>query len=76
MSCSTWEEAVSGVPQVLILGPFLFIIFFRDLFFERNSHYFINYADGATPYVIGGNATKVLTSLWDVTHYQYYLSDI
>ena len=63
MSYSIWEEVLSGVSQVLILSPLLFIIFLHELFFEHNSHYFNNYADRTTLYVIDDNTTKLWTSL-------------
>ena len=59
MSYSIWEEVLSGVSQVLILSPLLFIIFLHELFFEHNSHYFNNYTDRTTLYVIGDNTTKL-----------------
>ena len=50
-SYSSWEEILSGAPQELILGPLLFNIFLRDMFFLMNDIDFASYADGNTPHV-------------------------
>ena len=52
MSNSSWEEIVFGVPQGSILGPLLFYIFLRDLFFVMKETNFSSSADDNTFYRI------------------------
>ena len=37
------------------------------LFLEHDSHYFTNYVDDTTPYIIGDNETENLTNLTEIT---------
>ena len=64
---SLWEEIFSGAPKRSILGPLLFNIFLCDLFLTTEGSYFTNYADDATPYVIGSNAEEVVSELKAIT---------
>ena len=64
---SLWEKIVSGVPQGLILGPFLFNIFLCNLFLTTEGNIFTNYADDTTPYVIDNNAEEVASELKAIT---------
>ena len=57
------EEVLFGVLQEYILGPFLFNIFLRDLFWIMCEVDFIRYADDNTPYVSGDSIDDVIKSL-------------
>ena len=56
---SSWEEILFEVPQ----GPLLFNIFICDLFIMIYDININNYADDNTPFLSGGAAVNVLTSL-------------
>ena len=58
-SYSSWEEILFEVPQ----GPLLFNIFICDLFIMIYDININNYADDNTPFLSGGTAVNVLTSL-------------
>ena len=58
---SVEEEILSCVPQVSILGPLLFGIFLCDLHISFENNYFTNYADDATPDVIGNNLEEAVS---------------
>ena len=51
------------VPQGMILGSILFIIFIADLFFINNDIDFASYADDTTRYVCGKNLSEVINFL-------------
>ena len=52
---SSWQEIISGVLQVSILGPLLFSIDKCDLFFIIEDCDIANYADDNTPYLSAKN---------------------
>ena len=58
-SYSSWEEILFEVPQ----GPLWFNIFICDLFIMIHDININNYAADNTPFVSGGTAVNVLTSL-------------
>ena len=45
------------------MGPFLFNIFFCDLFLTIEGNYFTNFADDTYPYVTGNSAEGVVSEL-------------
>ena len=45
------------------MGPFLFNIFFCDLFLTFEGNYFTNFADDTYPYVTGNSAEEVVSEL-------------
>ena len=54
-SYSSWEEILSALPQVTILGPILFNVFFSDLFLVVKDVNFASYADDNSIYQSGRN---------------------
>ena len=48
---------------MIILGPFLFNIFFYDLIFIINDVEFASYSDDNTPFFVGDNLSDVILKL-------------
>ena len=60
---SSWRDIECGVPQGSILGPLLFNIHLRDLFYFLDNFYIANYADDTTLYTVKANNESVLNAL-------------
>ena len=60
---SSWSEIFSGVPQGSIMGPLIFNIYLRDLFFFANDSCISNYADDTSPFACKTDIGEVLTQL-------------
>ena len=74
---SSWEEILYGVPQGSILGPLLFNIFLRHLFWKICDTDFACYADDNTPYVFGDSMDDVIKSLEDnsINFFKWFLDN-
>ena len=60
-------KVLFGVPQRLILGLFLFNIFFADLFFTVNSMDIANYVHKNTPYTTANDIDNLIASPEEVS---------
>ena len=60
---SAMNEIEDGVPQGSILGPLLFNIYTRDLFYLLHENKVLNYADDTTPYAVGNLWEEVANEL-------------
>ena len=49
-----------GVPQGLILGPLLLIIYICDLFIVNKEVNFSSYADNTTPFITGMSFEQII----------------
>ena len=57
-SFSTWSELFLGVPQGSVLGPILFNIYLKDLFYLTEMTRVCNFADDTTFYVCDKDLDK------------------
>ena len=62
-SFSSWNVAITGVPQGLILGPLLLNIFLNDICFLLSKCQLCNYADDNTFCNLGKNMQKIKNDL-------------
>ena len=62
-SFSSWSKISFGVPQGSILGPLLFNIFIRDMFYFLEGFQVANYADDTTPFSDGKDNDCVIQNI-------------
>ena len=57
------EELLTGAPQGSVLGPLLFNIYLKDLFYASKDTEICNFADDTSPHAGGFNLKDAMTDI-------------